>query len=85
MRDYEAVPEKLDGRGYVDYRIDWLPLLPGTYDVNVSIYDYNIARQYDGRVHALRFDVDRGPTGERLGVVSFNGRWEINETPEPTP
>jgi ABC-2 type transport system ATP-binding protein len=80
MKDYEAVPEKLDGRGFVDYRIDWLPLLPGTYDVNVSVFDFNIARQYDGRVHALRFDVDRGEPGERLGVVSFNGKWEITET-----
>jgi len=84
MRDYDAIPEKLDGRGFVDYHIDWLPLLPGTYDVSVSVYDFNIARQYDGRVRALRFDVERGATGERLGVVSFNGRWEITESEQPT-
>jgi len=84
MRDYDAIPEKLDGRGFVDYHIDWLPLLPGTYDVNVSVYDFNIARQYDGWVRALRFDVERGATGERLGVVSFNGRWEITESEQPT-
>lgn len=80
MKDCDVIPEKLDGTGYVDYRIDWLPLLPGTYDVNVSIFDEHIEHQYDGRVHALRFDVVRGATGERLGVVSFNGQWEITET-----
>jgi len=78
-RDYNVIPDKLDGRGHVDFKIERLLLLRGTYDVMASIYDYTQSHQYDGIIHALRFDVERGTPAEQLGVVSLGGEWEIVE------
>jgi ABC-2 type transport system ATP-binding protein len=83
--DYDVVPEKVEGHGHVDYHIPWLPLLPGTYDVNAAIHSLGRANQYDGRVGALRFDVEPGGTPkETLGVVSFRGSWELVDNERPS-
>jgi ABC-2 type transport system ATP-binding protein len=83
-RDAELVPDKIEGRGHVDYRIDRCLLLPGTYDVSAVIFDYTISSPYDVRNRALRFDVERGTPFQRLGVVTLDGVWDIVED-EPSP
>jgi hypothetical protein len=76
------VPDKLDGTGYVDISFDPVSLLPGSYDLTVSLYDYSCLHPYDFRQNILRFDVARGPIKELWGVVSLQGRWQITERPE---
>jgi ABC-2 type transport system ATP-binding protein len=78
-RDIGCIPDKLVGTGEVTIRFDPLILLPNTYDVSVSLYDYNLLHPYDFRQSALRFDVDRGPIHEELGVVSLGGRWKVGD------
>jgi ABC-type polysaccharide/polyol phosphate transport system ATPase subunit len=78
-RDANCVPEKLDGAGFVDVKYDILRLLPGTYDLSVSLYDYTLMHPYDFRHQVLRFDVERGPIHEAYGVVSLGGRWQIGD------
>jgi ABC-type polysaccharide/polyol phosphate transport system ATPase subunit len=78
-RDVNCVPEKLDGEGYVDVVFDPLRLLPGTYDLTVSLYDYSLMKPYDFRHRVLRFDVERGPIHEAYGVVSLGGRWHVGD------
>ncbi len=79
-RDVDCVPEKLVGTGQVDIRFDRLRLLPGTYDLTVSLYDYACLHPFDFRQHILRFDVERGSTNhEQFGVVSLGGRWQIGD------
>ncbi|MEX0663510.1 MAG: ABC transporter ATP-binding protein [Acidimicrobiia bacterium] len=84
-QDYDMIPDKVEGHGHVDYHVPSLPLLPGTYDVNASINTIDLTSQYDGRVGALRFDVEPGGTpGERLGLISFRGSWEIADNEQPS-
>ena len=78
-RDVGCVPEKLDGKGFVDVTFDGLSLLPGSYDLTVSLYDFSCMHPYDFRQNVLRFDVSRGPTKENYGVVSLRGRWQIGD------
>ncbi len=79
MRDNDAVPDKIDGEGYVDMRWDKLRLLPGTYDLSVSLRDYTLMKIYDFRPYLMRFDVDRGSIREQTGVVSLDPQWSLHE------
>jgi ABC-2 type transport system ATP-binding protein len=79
-RDAGCVPDVLDGWGYVDLRVDRLLLLPGSYDVSVSITDDRELQPFDVRPRALRFEVDPGqPREAHGGIVSLDGRWEIRD------
>lgn len=78
-RDAGCVPEKLNGSGHVDINFDPVVLLPGSYDLTVSLHDYHSMHAYDVRQNVLRFDVDRGPLGESSGVVSLSPKWRIGD------
>jgi ABC-2 type transport system ATP-binding protein len=78
-RDVGCVPEKLAGSGYVDVAFDPVRLLPGTYDLSVSLTDYSCLHTYDHRSNLLRFDVERGPLRETQGVASLGGVWRIGD------
>lgn len=65
------------GRGHVDILFDPLLLVPGTYDLNVSLLDHTCMHPYDVRHKVLRFDVDRGAIQETYGVVSLGGKWRF--------
>ncbi len=75
-RDAGLVPDKVEGRGHVDLRVDRLLLVPGTYDLSASLTDHTGAHPYDVRHRAFRFEVVPGTPFERQGVVSLGGRWE---------
>ena len=79
-RDYDFVPDRIEGSGHLDFRIDRLMLLKGTYDITVSLYDYAVLRPFDFRHKVLRFDVESGDPHESYGVVSLGGRWLIGES-----
>jgi ABC-type polysaccharide/polyol phosphate transport system ATPase subunit len=74
-RQADAVPDQLDGAGHVDLVIDRCMLVPGTYDLTASLFDYTCTHPYDFRRRAFRFDVERGEPAEEFGVVSLGGRW----------
>jgi len=78
-RDSHCVPEKLDGAGHVDLHFDCVRLLPNTYDLTCSLFDFNNLHPYDVRHKFLRFDVERGPIEETNGLVSLGGRWQIGD------
>ncbi len=75
-RDAGLVPDKVEGRGHVDLRVDRLLLVPGTYDISASLTDHTGGHSYDVRHRALRFEVAPGTPAERHGVVSLGGHWE---------
>ncbi|HEV3451070.1 MAG TPA: ABC transporter ATP-binding protein [Acidimicrobiia bacterium] len=81
LRDADLVPEKVDGEGWVDYRVDRLLLLPGAYDLSAAVYDYTLNHPYDHRERTLRFDVEFGEPHEERGLVSFGGEWSMGEGP----
>lgn len=78
-RDAGCVPQVLEGTGHVDITFDPVLLLPGSYDLSVSLYDYTCLHPYDFRQNVLRFDVDRGPIREQAGVVSLAPKWRIGD------
>jgi ABC-type polysaccharide/polyol phosphate transport system ATPase subunit len=75
-RDDDLVPDRVDGTGHVDLRVDRLLLVPGTYDVTGTFYNYTLAHAYDHRHRAFRFDVEHGVPRDEFGVVSLGGVWE---------
>ncbi|MGQ0805178.1 MAG: ABC transporter ATP-binding protein [Actinomycetota bacterium] len=75
-RDADRVPDRIDGAGVVDFRVDRLLLLPGTYDVSGTLYDFTISHAYDHRHRVFRFDVEPGQPREEFGLVSLGGVWE---------
>jgi ABC-type polysaccharide/polyol phosphate transport system ATPase subunit len=76
-KEADAVPDKVDGEGWVDFRLERFPLLPGTYDISASLMDFNLAHPYDVRRNVLRIDVDRKGPVETAGIVSLGGRWSF--------
>jgi ABC-type polysaccharide/polyol phosphate transport system ATPase subunit len=74
-----CVPEKLAGRGFVDFHIDELPLLPHTYDLTVFLFDFHQLHPFDVRQNVRRFDVERGAVEEESGLVSLGGRWRVGD------
>jgi ABC-2 type transport system ATP-binding protein len=78
-RDVDCVPEKLNGTGYVQVTFDPVRLLPGTYDVTLSLTDCTSLHAYDVRSKALRFDVERGAFLEDGGVVALGGQWTVGD------
>ena len=76
-RDAGTVADSMDGIGYVDVVLPDAALLPGTYDLDVSISDYNRQHIYDLVHRSLRFDVMTGGVHEVGGVVTMHPQWTI--------
>ena len=75
-REAGLVPDVIHGAGVVDLTVDKMLLLPGTYDISASLYDYAVVHPFDFRQRAVRFDVDAGMPHETFGgVMSLDGRW----------
>ena len=78
-REAGCVPDRIEGTGMVDFVVDRLMLLPGTYDITVALTDYGALHPFDYRHRALRFDVDPGTPHETFGgVVSLGGQWHVD-------
>ena len=74
-----CVPDRISGRGHVDFSCDALPFLPLTYDVTVALMDYSNLRVFDHWNHALRFDIQPGLPKECEGVIAIAGTWTIGD------
>jgi ABC-type polysaccharide/polyol phosphate transport system ATPase subunit len=76
-RDEDKVPATIDGTGFLDFRIDRLMLVPGTYDLTASLLNYLLTHTFDYRHRAFRFDVEAGtPRADGDGMVALGGTWE---------
>ena len=79
-RDTDDVPDRLEGEGHVDFQVDRLALLPGTYELTAAVYDYTCQHPFDHRHRLVRFDVVPGTPRESVGVVSLGGSWHYSES-----
>jgi ABC-type polysaccharide/polyol phosphate transport system ATPase subunit len=76
-RDDNKVLDTIDGTGFLDFRIDRLMLVPGTYDLTLSVLNSSLTHTFDHRHRAFRFDVEAGtPRADEEGVVALGGSWE---------
>jgi ABC-type polysaccharide/polyol phosphate transport system ATPase subunit len=74
--DY-PIPE-IDGRGSVDYVIEDLPLLAGTYLVSATIYDFDGEHAYDYIHQRYLFKVRPGGVREQYGSFHIPATWRWN-------
>lgn len=63
------------GRGYVDYTIDELPLLSGSYVLTTAIYDTTMTHPFDHHERMYSFVVQTSAIAERWGSVHIPARW----------
>lgn len=66
----------VEGEGDVQYRVEQLPLMEGTYFVSASFVDRPSGVTYDERNRPNAFRVRQVGKGERYGLVGLGGRWE---------
>ena len=85
-RETAALDPVVEGQGCVDYHIDALPLLPGTYDVTASFTDETFMHPYDFRYRSLRFDVEPPHVKDVLsGIVWLRGSWKADSSEPARP
>jgi ABC-type polysaccharide/polyol phosphate transport system ATPase subunit len=76
-READFAPAVIDGRGHIDFRADALPIVPGTFDLSCSLYDYTLSHAYDYRHRSFRFDIEAGDPHAEFGVLALKGSWRI--------
>ena len=74
-RDSHINTDVISGEGHVDFKVDALPLLPGSYEIGASLFDLTRSRGFDRRTRILKFDVDPGRPHEHDGIVTLGGAW----------
>jgi lipopolysaccharide transport system ATP-binding protein len=67
----------VQGRGYVEYTVDELPLLQGQYVLTTAVYDAAMAHPYDHHERMYPFTVHTGSIAERFGSVYLPARWRV--------
>lgn len=68
----------VNGEGYVEYFMDAVPLLPGTYLFSAAVYDYPGLTAYDHWEQNWKFHVIETPdVAERLGLITIPSKWSI--------
>lgn len=68
----------LEGRGYVDFVTDELPLLDGIYEFTAAIYDHEQVHPYDHHERRYSFHVWRGDAAQRYGIVNYPCRFDLS-------
>jgi ABC-type polysaccharide/polyol phosphate transport system ATPase subunit len=73
----------IEGGGVVEYRIDNLPLLEGTYEYSAAVYDYTMTHPYDHHERKYTFKVEAASARERYGVIYMPSSWNWQPVHEP--
>ncbi len=70
--------KKLNGDGFVDYKIRKIPMLSGTYLLTVGLFDYNVSFAYDF--------IDKGPSFKvastevnQSGIIKLDAEWSLGK------
>ena len=74
-RELDQVPDKIEGEGYVEYRVPRLLLIPGKYELSAGVLDRTASHIYDRRNRYVTLDVGLGEPAEISGVTSLGGRF----------
>lgn len=68
----------IEGKGAVEFAVDSLPLLPGTFLLTAGICDHDLFTPYNFWDRCLFFTVEKSGVGaEQFGVVPLAGRWRV--------
>ena len=70
--------DSVEGKGFVQYEVDSLPLMPGTYLFSAAIYDFSGMHPYDHWEQYWKFNVLESKTvTHRYGLISMPSQWKI--------
>jgi len=67
----------IEGEGAIDYCIESLPLLKGTYELSATVYDYKCQQPYDHHHRMYPFMVEQGNITEHYGCVYIPSKWRL--------
>jgi ABC-type polysaccharide/polyol phosphate transport system ATPase subunit len=67
--------ESVEGVGEIDYIVELLPLLEGTYELSAVVYDQKCLHAYDHQHRMHTFIVQRGAVKERYGMIYIPCEW----------
>lgn len=68
------------GAGTLALTVPSMPLLPGQYDVGVSIHQAETPNRFDYKPHALHFQVLDGGAVDGESYVTMRGTWSVSDT-----
>jgi lipopolysaccharide transport system ATP-binding protein len=68
--------EMFHKQGFIDYIIEALNLLPGSYELSVAVYDSQATQAYDHQHRLYRFQVLPGKVTETYGAFYLPSRWQ---------
>jgi ABC-2 type transport system ATP-binding protein len=74
-RFHDRVPDVLEGIGAIEYRVPKMMLVPGLYDLSITLFDYEMLHPFDSRHRFRRFEVTGGLPPDVDGVVSLDGQF----------
>jgi ABC-type polysaccharide/polyol phosphate transport system ATPase subunit len=70
--------DSVEGEGVVEYIIESVPLLPGTYLFSAAIYDLSGLQAYDHCEQGWKFHVIESETvAERYGIITIPSEWRV--------
>jgi ABC-type polysaccharide/polyol phosphate transport system ATPase subunit len=72
-----TIIDRIEGPGYIDYTVDSLPLLDGSYLISAWIYEKSLANTLDSRYRVDVLDVRGHSRDKRYGVIEMKGGWEV--------
>lgn len=72
---------QIEGAGYIDYILDYLPLTQGGYEFSAVIYDHDSTQAYDHQHRSFPLEVRARGLQPQEGVVHFRAEWR--HTPLP--
>ncbi len=73
----------IEGAGYIDYVLDYLPLTQGEYEFSAVIYDHDSVQAHDHQHRMFPLEVRARGMKTQEGVVHFRAEWR--HTPLPAP
>jgi hypothetical protein len=65
------------GEGHVDYVIDYLTLMPGSWRISVAVWDDSRLHTYDQWEQLFELHVQPGSSTERFGLADPRGAWRL--------
>lgn len=68
------------GEGFVEYEMERVPMLPGTYVFSAAVYDFEGRQAYDHWEQNWKFHVVESPDmPERLGLITIPAKWSMGK------
>jgi len=72
---------QIDGDGYIDYRLDSVPLTAGRFFISASLVDKTCTLFFDYSHQAHSFVVQPRTGWDSLGIVKLNAEWQLSSKP----